>query len=188
MEFKVNDRVTVVSAESLKEYIGKSGIIHRMECSYAYITFDCDGASWGFHVNKLKKEAKGMTKGELKNYQLVQLRDGDWYVLFRDTGYGYYKDLLAGYGKIQQTNLDTHEDDLTYCDYSIDIMKVASANTLDILKGVLKKDCSTPAEQLSSFKVIWERKNHKVSQLESVVSNLQEQIQKAQDELKELRA
>ena len=190
--FKVGDRVTMVDASILRGYIGESGVITEINATYHYVTFDCDGLTYGFSADKLKKEAKGMTKDQLKNYQLVQFRDGDWYVLFRDAGYssftrGKCKDLLVAYDGIDVTDLDTHRDDLSYEDSSLDIVKVATAdNFVDILKGILRTD-RKPVEELKGFTIIWTRENPKVKQLEELVEKLQGQLKDAEGELKRIQ-
>ena len=183
----VGDRVTVVSAKRCTERIGTSGVIQRFDSDGdAWVTFDSDERTLGFEKYKLKKEVKGMLKSELKTGYLVQLSNGQWATIIKDCGCTEgTKDMYVYIDGSGWDSLEYHDENLKYTGSFPDdftIQKVATcAYMMEIIAGV-------PVEKLMGFKVIWQCENHKAVQLKTLCDILRGQLQKAQDELKELRA
>lgn len=59
-ELKIGDRVTVITADILKDRIGTSGVVSKID-GYPYVTFDSDGRTEAFGASKLKKEEQKMS-------------------------------------------------------------------------------------------------------------------------------
>jgi hypothetical protein len=185
---KVGTKVRVVTEEEHWEHlIGCTGTIVGVAGDIYRVDF---GDYCEFMFSYKLEEVKRMTKDELKNYQLVQFRNKKWYVVFLGAGYkavfGNYKDLLVQYNGTYKCDLDTHNDDLTYKDSNLDIIKVATVdNFADVLKGISRTDC-TPVEELDGFTVLWQRENPEVTRQKELVDKLQKQLAEAQSTLKEM--
>jgi hypothetical protein len=123
---------------------------------------------------------------DLKTGMLVQTNDGNWRVVVRgicDTGYSYAKDRLVAINDgFTFVPLDKYYDDLIGNCSDWTINKVATIHyALDVFRG------TNSVETLNGFKVIWQRKTDQEEQLENLINDLQNQLNNAQEKLKEIR-
>lgn len=129
-----------------------------------------------------------MTKSELRNGMLVQLRRGSWHViimgakehmdnnvLFIDINDGCYM------------NINDYNDNLDYIEKSdsFEIMKIAECNYVgDVLRGI---KAGIEVTDYKGFKVLWTREDSEASKVKSLIAELQGQLSAAQAKLEALQ-
>ena len=182
--FKIGDRVTVVN-QQYKDMnsIGYAGVIKYISSISCERQYQLSNDYW-YNAGELK-EANKMTKDDLKNGMLVQHKNGRWgFIQLATDYYGKQKDLIIDYKWLSQLSVETLNEALEYGDWTI--QKIATVDYVGDLFHAIQDGAKV--ESIGGFKVIWERQNPKVQQLESLVSKLESQLKEAQDELKEIQA
>lgn len=128
-----------------------------------------------------------MKKDQLKTGMLVQIMNKNWYMVCngakkRRQDEIFLLNILDGC----YISSESYSNDLEY-DGSpgYQIVKVAECNFVgNVIRGI--REHKSP-ENFKEFKVIWERTDPKVAEVEALVAKLQEQLREAQDELGRLR-
>lgn len=202
--FKKGDKVRIIDNGRLdshqRKYVGKIGIVDELNYyfdennSFSLIVKLPDGNRLLFNSEKLKLVTP--LKEMLKTGSLV-LVDNTWYVAILDgipdaVG-GDTNVLLKYYNPASFLSLKYFDDELRYySNVELYDQKILQPNSrLDVQK-IAQVACSryafvhmckgTPICNLS-LNVIWERKNPQISELEKVIYELREQLQKAEKEL-----
>ena len=187
--FKKGDKVTIIDNERLdsnqKKYVGKIGIVDEVLSNASFVKMP-DGNRLPFNSYKLKLVTS--PKEMLKTGSLV-LVDNTWYIAILDgipdAVDGDTNVLLKYYNPASFLSLKNFNDELRYySDSRLDVQKIAQVTCsryafVHMCKG-------TPIGSLS-LNVIWERKNPQISKLEKVISDLKEQLQKAEKELSTIK-
>ena len=135
-----------------------------------------------------KLELVTSPKEMLKTGSLV-LVDNTWYIAILDgipdTVGGDTNVLLKYYNPASFLSLKNFNDELRYYpDSRLDVQKIAQVTCSRYAFAHMCK--GTPIGSLS-LNVIWERENPQISKLEKVISDLKEQLQKAEKELSAIK-
>ena len=139
-----------------------------------------------------------MKKSDLKTGHLVQMRDGDWYVVCLNVSNETYTKFLARVenDRVLRYSLDFFDEKLTntYNCENCDIIKVANCNqSFDFFNRNTTKEY---IESLSGFKVIWQEESLKTSDItvkikaeldKESVEKVEEEIEKLQKRLSNLK-
>lgn len=119
---------------------------------------------------------------------LAQLRNGGLCIVIKDVNrYDGYSDFLIGTSTGYHFALNTYNEDLSDIDgeSQYDVVKVAECDYVgDAIRGI--RD-SKGLDDFNDVKVIWERSNPKVAEVETLIGKLQGQLAAAQEELGRLR-
>ena len=190
--FKKGDNVRIIDNERLdshqRKYVGKIGIVDESFSKNPYVKLP-DGRRLPFNSDKLK--LVNSPKEMLKTGSLV-LIDNIWYVAILDG----IPDAVTGDANvlIRYDNQDSclslkyFDDELNYYfNVGLYAQKILQPNCS---KHAFAHMCKgTPVESADHllFDVIWERENPQISKLEKVISDLKEQLQKAEKELSAIK-
>lgn len=177
-KIKVGDKIRVISKENegwgYEDLVGNEYIVDYIwtesntgyECAsligtpYSPYLFNCE------LVNK-----KQFTKSDLKSGDIVELRNGNRYILIKDAKYNKYKepiDTFEGVDLISSIYLDAYSDNLLYLqgDKSYDIMKISDSF---YIANIFRE---SPSKPLKTPDWIWEREETEEMTLEEVCQEL----------------
>ncbi len=202
-DLKVGDRVTVVKPmlRSQEYCIGLTGVIsedrgkehlfrYRLKFD-TYVDFLPGGNVWAkSELELIKEEKKGMdfTKDMLKTGQLVQTREGQWFVVMKDHGctnptYDMIIDSTGGH-----LSLNKYNNDLTYTGCYADCFEIVKVTTFKYLGDIFGSIKAKSPEELSGFKVIWQRESEEVQRQKELVSQLKKQLADATATLEKMES
>lgn len=127
-----------------------------------------------------------MTKSELRNGMLVQVKSGRWYMVIKDTMTARgYRDIMVNTEDTCYLELSEYNSDMTMKFSEFNVVQVCQCNyTGDAVKGIKN---GSKVERYKDFKVLWTRENPEVSKVKSVIAELQGQLSAAQAKLEALR-
>lgn len=127
-----------------------------------------------------------MTKNELRNGMFVQLENGDWYMVSKGVeigSLGYIDAFVNIQGGFM--DMERYSNDLRRGSNGYSVKKVVKPEYFNYVLSQLI-DGKTP-DKFSEVKVLWERSNPKIIEVESLISKLQGQLEAAKAELEALR-
>jgi tRNA(Phe) wybutosine-synthesizing methylase Tyw3 len=131
-----------------------------------------------------------MNKVDLRNGMLAQMRDGAWGIIMKDAMMcGEYQDVWVNIENGEWMRLSSYDNSMKYTNYDsdeeYDIVKVAECDHVrKAINGIREERAVLDME---AVKVIWERSNPKVAEVESLIQRLQGQLKDAQEQLEALR-
>ena len=178
MTFSVGQKVTVVGQQyEYMNSIGNTGVITkaRLEGDHPY---QIDNR-WWYNADELK-EVKGMQKSDLKTGMMVQTADNIWWAVILDSSSKCQQKPILMTAAGGWNPLDLYDDNLEYVGEFPGASTIQKVATCDYLTSFFSR---TPVEELTGFKVIWQRENPKKQQLTELVDKLREQLKDATDEL-----
>ena len=118
---------------------------------------------------------------------LVQTKNKNWYIVQRDITHDYRSgnDILIRLDEGCFLDLNEFTNDMICDGSSFNIIKVAKVHYL----GEIFKHFGSNAniESIEGFTIIWQREDQRLTQLNTLVTNLQTQLQEAQEEIKRIR-
>jgi hypothetical protein len=190
---KVNDKVKIIGEEyPHMKSIGKQGKVVDLDGfsgTGRNIRVRAEGATWCYKESELEliPEEQQFTKADLRTGMLVQLRNGDvCIVMFGVKEYDDSTDLIVDVNDGNKLAIDEFDDDLTDADEDTqyDIVKVIECDYVgDVFRGI--RQCKSPLG-FTDVKVLYERPNPKVEQLKKRIDELKGELEKAEDELKNI--
>lgn len=175
-KLKVGDRVTVLPTSILQKYIGESGVIS---------SFDFEGDPWVVmdgNEHELRFYAKNVKKEEQK---MPQIKTGHLVMTTFDNAWR-----LA---QVDTTNKGIYPSSALYSlrDFSYipiqpkGILKIAEVLYIGDIFRVIQDGADV--ESISTFKIIYDKtKVEREDKLQGIISDLQDKLDKAQKELKEV--
>lgn len=190
-KFNVGDNVRILHVDTLgasSKAIGMTGVVTDITSDGNYNVklekpigcFD----TWGFSEDELKEEQKMFTKDQLRTGMLVQHKNNEWSVVMLGVEHERsYKDIVVSLGNTRCIELNELSDDLRNIggNNQWTITKVATVSYIgDIFRSYKS---GTPMESISGFKVLWQRESEQQVKLQGIISDLQDKLEQAQEEL-----
>lgn len=118
-KFKIGDRVRLIKKPNWGIEIGDTGVVNELD-DQPYVIWDKNNERWAFYETDLELEEIVKTKNDLKDGDIVTLRNGNK-LIYADED---FMDLERNNDN-SLSDLDDLTDDLKYDEYkNYDIMKV----------------------------------------------------------------
>jgi hypothetical protein len=190
-KIKVGDKVKILkdSSGDLGEYTGTIQEIEEIKCGGAEYYMKGLPKKIGstccfWWERELELVKTKFTMDDLKTGYIVETRNGHKLMVFAES-YENKKQMIEADNGHRRWDFSDYRDDLTpHSDDNWDIMKVFKAKTL--VQAFRHFDSNSEGYK-EDMELVWERESEKEVKLNKVISDLEQQLTNAKEELKGIR-